>query len=549
MLESAVRCVSMKESRRLAASCYLIWLSLAASAQDPNAPETASRLAAADKLVLMGKFADAERDYRALLKSDPKLTKAQTGLIRAELGERKIDEALDLAKAGLEVQPGSAMLLAAKGDVHFRRGEMADAETSYRAAQKADPKEVRAYVGLALLYNSYSLYRKAHDQMQTARSIAPDDPSVQLAWIRMLPRDERLAAMQSYLSAPNHREEAEALAKYMGMLQATTEKTSHPCKLVSKVEETEIKLEAFSAKDARRPRAIALPVTINHDNILLPLDTGATGIVLGRRLAEHAHLPRISAAYVGGFGGQRATTGYRAVADHIQIGQLEFQDCVVVVADVPGADGLVGPDVFESYLVDINLAGMQLRLSPLPKHPGDAAAPTSLNSEAEEATSDDQEGSAAPMAQQHLPIDRYVSPEMADWTRAFRFGHMLVVPTSVNESKPMLFVIDTGSVGSMLSLRAAQQVSKVRSEEHLRFGGMGGTVNNVYAAKNATLRFGHLEQKNKDIITIDLSNLSQQCGTEISGILGYQVLMMLDVKLDYRDGLVDFEYIPKEKHK
>ena len=41
-------------------------------------------------------------------------------------------------------------------------------------------------------------------------------------------------------------------------------------------------------------------------------------------------------------------------------------------------------------------------------------------------------------------------------------------------------------------------------------------------------------------MSFDLSKMSQNTGTEVSGVLGFQVLQMLQVKIDYRDGLVDF---------
>jgi hypothetical protein len=59
------------------------------------------------------------------------------------------------------------------------------------------------------------------------------------------------------------------------------------------------------------------------------------------------------------------------------------------------------------------------------------------------------------------------------------------------------------------------------------------------------LRFGHLQQPNLGILTLDLSTLSRHTGTEVSGLLGFEMLRVLEVKLDYRDGLVDFEYDPK----
>ena len=38
---------------------------------------------------------------------------------------------------------------------------------------------------------------------------------------------------------------------------------------------------------------------------------------------------------------------------------------------------------------------------------------------------------------------------------------------------------------------------------------------------------------------------SRHTGTEVSGLLGYGMLSILEVKLDYRDGLVEFVYDPK----
>ena len=70
--------------------------------------------------------------------------------------------------------------------------------------------------------------------------------------------------------------------------------------------------------------------------------------------------------------------GYTAVADQIRIGDLEFQDCVVRVTDsatpVTGQDGLIGTDVFSSYLIDIDIPGAKLSCRPFPsvrmKRPG-----------------------------------------------------------------------------------------------------------------------------------------------------------------------------------
>ena len=75
--------------------------------------------------------------------------------------------------------------------------------------------------------------------------------------------------------------------------------------------------------------------------------------------------------------------------------------------------------------------------------------------------------------------------------------------------------------------------------------GISGSVKNVYRADKAVIRFGHLRQENQGLVAFDLTHVSDRIGTEASGILGFAMLRFLDIKIDYRDGLVDFSYDPK----
>jgi hypothetical protein len=83
--------------------------------------------------------------------------------------------------------------------------------------------------------------------------------------------------------------------------------------------------------------------------------------------------------------------------------------------------------------------------------------------------------------------------------------------------------------------------------------GIGGTVSEVYTAKQAVIRFGHLSQKNQQMIGFDTTSVSDALGTEVSGFLGFATLRMLDITIDYRDGLANFSYDAKKwneiKHK
>jgi len=56
------------------------------------------------------------------------------------------------------------------------------------------------------------------------------------------------------------------------------------------------------------------------------------------------------------------------------------------------------------------------------------------------------------------------------------------------------------------------------------------------------LRFDHVQLYAENQIAIDLANLSESIATEVSGVLGVFAFTNTDVTIDYRDGLVSFDY-------
>jgi hypothetical protein len=541
----------------------LLWLPLHGfTAVVEPAPQNAD-FSGAEMLYRSGKFAEAAAKFQAMVKADPKMVPAQVGLIHSLLREQKIDEAQAAAIRALTLQPDAAPLTTAMGDVQFRMGEMPEAERSYLKALNLNPKDPAPYIGVARVYRAYSLYRRAFDELDRAHRIAPDSPAMQRMWLGTLPPGERIAAIEAYLASGRSEdpEETALLRRDLDFLKAMVDKPAHPCRLVSKVKQTNTKLLVLPSATSHLG-ATGLEVKLNGHGNRLALDTGTSGILVRSATAEKAGLTRIGEQRIGGLGDKGQQSGYVAVAAHIRVGDLEFEDCLVRIVDAPGSsdiDGLIGSDVFGAYLIDIDIPGQKLRLSPLPKRPDEAAAPTALNSAGEtrgapednvenggeEQPSPNQAKPANLAANPHLPKDAYVAPEMARWTRVFRFGHMLLIPTRVDGFGPMLFMIDTGSFTNILSTRAAREVTKVRADSRTQVRGLSGAVANVYRADKATLQFGHYSQENEDIVTLDLSALSKSTGTEVSGILGFEMLRILQVKIDYRDGLVDFVYDPK----
>jgi tetratricopeptide (TPR) repeat protein len=515
-------------------------------------------LFAADRLQQSGNIAAAIAKYQDALKRDPGLVPAQAGLVRAYLRDDQVDAAYDLAKSSLAAQPNSATLLSAMGWVQYRRGEITEAEVSFLKAKKVDPNHVDAYLGLNRVYRTALLYRKAYDQIQKAHSISPGEPAVQRAWLGMLPRSERIKALEAYLAAPHpeNEEENADLRAWLDYLRSTANQPVHSCKLANAVEQTETTLHPM-LRDPKHMNGYGLIVKLNDHSQRLLLDTGAGGIIINRRTAEKAGLKQISKFEYGGIGDKGRREAYYAVVDDIRIGDLDFKDCVVSVSEKSmglDEDGLIGADVFGAYVVDIDFPAEKLRLTPLPKRPEDIEAKVSLASESTSDTDDETEGQAAtdqgkPTPEkppQRLPRDRYVAPEMANWSRVFRIGHNLLIPTRVNDSNTMLFILDTGAFSNTMSPAAAREVTKVRGDDSFKVKGLSGDVNKTYRADKATLVFGNMRQPNEDIATFDISGISRNLGVEVSGFLGFSTFRIVETKIDYRDGLVTFIYDPNK---
>jgi len=120
-----------------------------------------------------------------------------------------------------------------------------------------------------------------------------------------------------------------------------------------------------------------------------------------------------------------------------------------------------------------------------------------------------------------------------------------MVPTMIGNVPSKLFLLDTGSLTNFISPAAAREVTKVHGDYDTIVEGISGRVDKVYSANKAVLTFGHLRQENQDITAIDTKPISDSVGTEVSGFLGFVLLRMLDIKIDYRDALVDFQYDKK----
>jgi predicted aspartyl protease len=399
-----------------------------------------------------------------------------------------------------------------------------------------------------------SNYKSAKVMIDMAHQLDPKDPDIERDWLYALSRRQQIKTLEDRLStSAGDASERVSAQRYLDALKASLA-SDQSCTLVSKVTSTETPLLRMLI-DPEHVRGVGLSVLVNGEKSRLLLDTGATGILINRGMAERAGVTKLEETRIGGIGDKGSKQGYEALARSLQIGDLEFKNCPVAVVEtrsVLGEDGLLGADVFEHFLVDIDFPTERLRLLELPKRPDETAQQISLNvgeDSAGDEAPDDQSaaspGTATPPPKRSGPQDRYIAPEMHSFTPVYRFGHNLLVSTKVGDTPAKLFLIDTGSIDNMISTDTAREVTKVGRESHAVLKGLSGSVSKVYTANKVVLQFGHVRQENQDMLAFDHTVISDNVGTEVSGTLGFTLLRLLELKIDYRDGLVDFDYNPK----
>jgi predicted aspartyl protease len=249
------------------------------------------------------------------------------------------------------------------------------------------------------------------------------------------------------------------------------------------------------------------------------LDTGASGITIGRKLAEKAGAVKIAQSWIDGIGDQGPVPSYEAWVDKISIGGIEFRNCTVTVSsknNVADEAGLIGTDVFEKFLITLDFRERKMLLAPLPKNPN--------------ATSEDNPAQ-----------DRYIAPEMQSFTKFFRFGHDIVVPVVVNDKAVGNFILDTGADLNSMSPKFAAQVTKATAEGDYIMKGVSGKVENVLTGKKAILMFAKMRIESHALPVFSTDNTSAAEGTEIAGFIGIRTLVQMKMTIDYRDGLVNLE--------
>ena len=364
------------------------------------------------------------------------------------------------------------------------------------------------------------MFATAKGEIERAFELDPADPEIIRVRSGYLSNSaEKIAALEKYLALASNAD-PEDVTGVRDSISFFREKGDRKlCTLSSPHENAVIPLQGVS-EDAKNNWAFGLKVLFNgKKSVKLVLDTGASGVTLKRSLAQTLGVRMAGSVNVRGVGDSGARRSAMGFVDQLSVGSVEFRDCPVVFVEklgMSGADGVIGPDIFSRFLVTIDNPKRSLRLAAVmkPRNKGEF-------------------------------VDREVTDANRGFTPVYSIGSHLFLPTRVNSTGPMLFVIDTGAYSNLISEKQARTVSKVRANRDSTIRGASGQVQKTFSVDEAILQFATFEQRHRGMPSFDFSGLSRAFGIEVSGLLGMSALELMSLTIDYTNGMVDMKYTPK----
>jgi hypothetical protein len=113
-----------------------------------------------------------------------------------------------------------------------------------------------------------------------------------------------------------------------------------------------------------------------------------------------------------------------------------------------------------------------------------------------------------------------------------RLANLVVVEATLNGSRPLRFVLDTGAARMVVDAAVAGELRLPEGESDTISGAGTGRVP-VKRIPGVQMAVGRLKPRSYDLVATDLSGISSLVGEHIDGIIGYPFLHQFIVTIDY----------------
>ena len=479
--------------------------------QTPTCPAVAAHSAtAADTAYANGSYAHAEDLYGQAVAQKPQDMGLAAALVRTWLHEGEITQASAKVDKMQAEDPHSAITLTALAEVQLRQGQHWLALETLNEAAASDPCYARIHFVRSRALRIDSMYATERAEIQKAYDIDPSDPDIKHAWLSIVHPANEIEGIDKGLATFKDMD-ADSLQRAktsMESMLSLLSENSQTCKVLPNVPIATLPLAA-SYLDAKHIEGYKLDVQFAQSKARLQVDTAASGLFISRALAD-----------LNGFQRKGDDPQGTVHVDSLQIGPLEFRDCIVGVSESPfssKADGFIGTDMFASYLITLDPAHSKLMLEPLPQLagvlPGDR------------------------------PTGNAVPAELRGFMPVYHRRQYLLVPAMLDNKARRLFILDSGIRASTMRPDVAHSVSTTKINFTNSVQTVSGSTLQVYRDsfdfQLANLSLNHQSH----IFELDPTAIDQNAGFQIAGMLGFDMLHSLVMHLDYRDGLVKLEPI------
>jgi len=131
-------------------------------------------------------------------------------------------------------------------------------------------------------------------------------------------------------------------------------------------------------------------------------------------------------------------------------------------------------------------------------------------------------------------------------------NNLIVVRVVLNDVIPLKFIIDTGVRTAILTQKSFSDILKLNYSRKYTIAGPGGEkLIDAYVANNVSLTLSGVAGKGHALLVLeeDYLELRNQLGTDVHGILGYELFSRFIIKIDYQHKIMTLMLPEKFKTK
>lgn len=134
-------------------------------------------------------------------------------------------------------------------------------------------------------------------------------------------------------------------------------------------------------------------------------------------------------------------------------------------------------------------------------------------------------------------------------------NNLVIVPVILNETLPLKFIVDTGVRTAILTQKAFSDILQLPYTRKYSIAGPGGEkIIDAYVTSNVSLRLPGVIGTGQAMLVLeeDYLELRNYLGTDVHGILGYELFSRFVVRIDYQHKLLTLmvpdRFRPKRKY-